>query len=570
MQSFITGVNYWPRQTAMRMWQDFDPAQIDRDFNSIRNNLHMQLVRIFLTPDFVPNPNVVSASCVAKLVTVVKLAAQHGLTLDITTGFCLHMSGPNFVAPFTLMLKREQGQQRQQAVEQKAAEDYDPTEGSNPYSLQVVVPSVLWNDDEDEGLKQFLQEPHLVKRTEKYLVFNPRTVSYRNPFHCTSTLRAQVALLTSVATALLAAFSSGDGDDDDDANNSPSTKRLPGVVFNLCNEIDQLAVPRTPQEGLAWARTLSNAIRAVAGDRILITAGLHTDSIRFPSNHLPVAGIFNALSPTAWHPVMHAYPQYQNPQICPDKLDTDFVPFSCVMTSLLIARHKVALTFHQHQKRDDFDVAVARTASGVLMEEFGGCTSHPGAPSMTCTWTTKALGGQLTERKQFLASEEDLSQFLKTVLQKLHRVGALGAVLWCFGDYVPTIWTEPPCDESYHERFFGVLRSDGTPKKHAAVIAEFGAANPTVRCAREVEPLLLQLSKFMSAMDRDDELRSDRVNQKEEEEEEEQGKTAGGGDSLDGTVDWIRRHADSELNSEAALAKVFKRFKELMADASLF
>jgi hypothetical protein len=45
-------------------------------------------------------------------------------------------------------------------------------------------------------------------------------------------------------------------------------------------------------------------------------------------------------------------------------------------------------------------------------------------------------------------------------------------MLGCFwkahGDYHPSIWNRPPLDKNIPERFFGLLRHDGTPKPATA------------------------------------------------------------------------------------------------------
>ena len=121
------------------------------------------------------------------------------------------------------------------------------------------------------------------------------------------------------------------------------------------------------------------------------------------------------------------------------------------------------------------------------MEEFGGCTAPPGAPSQVWNWT--AYG---KPRSQFMASEEDLAAYYAAVLPKLVEVGATGAMLWCFADYSSDLWNEPPCDEARHERFFGMVRPDGTLKPHAEVIRQFAATTPTVIPA--TRPVVLDCS----------------------------------------------------------------------------
>jgi hypothetical protein len=55
---------------------------------------------------------------------------------------------------------------------------------------------------------------------------------------------------------------------------------------------------------------------------------------------------------------------------------------------------------------------------------------------------------------------------------------------WCYADYVPELYGRPPCDESWHERFFGLVRPDGSLKPHAAVVQRFAASNPVIQPAQ--------------------------------------------------------------------------------------
>ncbi len=131
----------------------------------------------------------------------------------------------------------------------------------------------------------------------------------------------------------------------------------------------------------------------------------------------------------------------------------DFVPFTCALTSAL-------------------------TGKPTLMEEFGGCTNSPGEPSAVWEWTAY---GQ--PRTQFMASETDLADYLEGVLPRLVEVGATGAVFWCFADYAPELWDRPPCKESIHERFFGLVRPDGSLKPHAETVKRFASRMPTIQPA---------------------------------------------------------------------------------------
>jgi hypothetical protein len=164
-----------------------------------------------------------------------------------------------------------------------------------------------------------------------------------------------------------------------------------------------------------------------------VTCGLHAASLA-EDNGLRVDQVF-AETDVA---VMHAYSMYI--PLARHPLDPDLVPFGCALTAALCGKP-------------------------VLMEEFGGCTAPPGQPS--CEWQWRSYG---LPRTQFMASEEDYAAYLEASLPKLVQVGALGALVWCFADYIPELWNLPPCKESRHERFFGLVRPDGLLKPHAQVL----------------------------------------------------------------------------------------------------
>jgi endo-1,4-beta-mannosidase len=217
----------------------------------------------------------------------------------------------------------------------------------------------------------------------------------------------------------------------------------PGIYcWNLGNEPDLFAWPPDAASGRAWAREMTNLIGEI--DPRPVTTGLHSAELMSDVG-LRIDQVFEQ----AEFGVMHIYPMYvawvENP------LDTDFVPFATALTAALGDKP-------------------------VLMEEFGGCTAPPGQASQVWEWTSFGK-----PRKQFMASEEDLAEYLRVSLPKLVEVGALGAMVWCFADYHPDLWNRPPCDESIHERHFGLIRPDGSLKPHAQVIKQFASTHPTVR-----------------------------------------------------------------------------------------
>ncbi len=216
-------------------------------------------------------------------------------------------------------------------------------------------------------------------------------------------------------------------------------------MWNLGNEPDLFAVAPDRATGQRWLNDMMHTIKQI--DPVHdVTCGLHVAS-------LGNADAFRAddafqIVDTA---VMHAYPMYVPWSRGP--LDPDFVPYCCALTTALCGKP-------------------------TLMEEFGGCTVAPGEASKVWEWTR--FGSPVT---QFMASEEDLSLYLEQVLPRLVDVGATGAMLWCFADYAPELWNRPPCDEYIHERFFGLVRPDGSLKPHAEVVRRFNATQPMVKPA---------------------------------------------------------------------------------------
>ena len=62
-----------------------------------------------------------------------------------------------------------------------------------------------------------------------------------------------------------------------------------------------------------------------------------------------------------------------------------------------------------------------------------------------------------------------MAEFVDEALAQLRRSRMLGVFWESFGDYHPSIWNWPPLDRDMPERFFGLLRHDGSPKPAAAV-----------------------------------------------------------------------------------------------------
>ncbi len=249
--------------------------------------------------------------------------------------------------------------------------------------------------------------------------------AYRNPFHDETALAAAQLLVRTVVSAL---------------------KDHPAVwMWNLGNEPDLFAYPHSAAVGRAWAAAMRDLIKSVDPHRP-VTCGLHSGSLT-EDNGLRINDIYEVLDVA----VMHSYPMYMAMARSP--LDTDWVPFTCALVSAMCGKP-------------------------TLMEEWGGCTAPMGAPSQTWTWQQWGA-----PRSQFMASEEALAEYISAVLPKLVEVGATGSLFWCFADYSSELWQLPPCNEAIHERFFGLVRPDGTLKPHAEVIRRFAQTKPQVKPA---------------------------------------------------------------------------------------
>jgi endo-1,4-beta-mannosidase len=213
-------------------------------------------------------------------------------------------------------------------------------------------------------------------------------------------------------------------------------------TWNLGNEPDNFALPPSDAAGAAWAHRLFEVIREVdpEGHR---TVGLHSPSLA-TLNHLRADQVFDG----ADFAVMHTYPIYAN--FGAEALDPDTVPFATALTAAL-------------------------SGKPTLMEEFGACTAPPGAETTTIEW--QALGQTWS---QIMLSEETLAEHLAEVLPRLVEVGSTGAMVWCYADYHQDLWDRPPCDTKLHERYFGLVRPDGSLKPHAEVIRDFAATRPVI------------------------------------------------------------------------------------------
>jgi endo-1,4-beta-mannosidase len=206
------------------------------------------------------------------------------------------------------------------------------------------------------------------------------------------------------------------------------------VIFawDISNEIDNVRVPKTPEAGKRWVKLIYETIKE--NDNRPVTFGIHQEDID-RDKHFRVQDVaqFNDFL------CMHAYSVYadwaENP------LDPYVVPFACLLTKALGKKE-------------------------VLMEEFG-MPIVKGETKRVESYTGKEKAWH------YLINEEEAAKWLEETLKLLYEFGVLGALYWNFSDYHESLWDKPPFDKEIHERFFGLLRSDGSFKPTALVIKNF-------------------------------------------------------------------------------------------------
>jgi hypothetical protein len=514
----------------MTWWRRFDRAEVAADFIQMRRDCGIDFARIFLLwEDFQPDgPHSVAASALENLIQVADAAAEAGILLDVTF-FTGHMSGPNWV-PWWMIVDNDAATsevhlhttQPQRASDPVAGRAPVMTSGSNPYDLCVVTNGIT--DVHLPPPPQAATPPpaaatstavasastaplvalpapspplHLEPEFSDAAACAPGPLpQYRNPFTDAMALEAQETLLTAVVGRLA---------------------QHPAILlWNLGNEPDLFAIPPSAEAAVAWFRRMKRVIRlaeataqplhdvvmsgvplgagrpvgGVSNSRTSeltpprparhhpVTCGLHCDSLRFASNNLPVDLVFAEADVCT----MHSYPMYMPWLRDADPLDATFVPFTCAVVAALVGKRKHETTVaHQDEtsRRQKSDPSSTPKCvyyqRPILMEEFGGCTAPPGAPSQVWRWSSYNA-----PRSQFMAAEEAFAAYVAATLDGLVRVGCLGACLWCWADYSSDLWTLPPCAESWHERYFGIVRPDGTLKPHAAVLRAFASRGVAV------------------------------------------------------------------------------------------
>lgn len=111
MAEFLLGVNYWPRRSAMYMWERFDLGELRDDLAHMRA-LGLRVVRFFLMwDDFQPEPGRMDEPMMRRFDAFMNAVNDAGL-LAMPTFFVGHMSGVNFLPRWMLDSNLPQGRFR--------------------------------------------------------------------------------------------------------------------------------------------------------------------------------------------------------------------------------------------------------------------------------------------------------------------------------------------------------------------------------------------------------------------------------------------------------------------------
>ncbi len=96
---YVVGVNYWSVCGGPRMWRRWDARVVERELRQLRG-LGLNVTRSFLNwPDFMPEPERLDDTMMARLAAFLRLCAEVGLP-TIPTFLVGHMSGENLDPPW--------------------------------------------------------------------------------------------------------------------------------------------------------------------------------------------------------------------------------------------------------------------------------------------------------------------------------------------------------------------------------------------------------------------------------------------------------------------------------------
>jgi endo-1,4-beta-mannosidase len=203
-------------------------------------------------------------------------------------------------------------------------------------------------------------------------------------------------------------------------------------AWDLGNENSNCVVPPTRAHGRDWLARITEAIRN-ADPGAEITIGLHMEDLEQDRRIGP-----SEAAETCDFLTMHGYPIYASWATA--ATDEHLVPFLARVTRWLGGGPEV------------------------LLGEFGLPTRRVGEPE----------GDDAPA--SMLVDEPEAARYTTRVLEELRLARCTGAMVWCYADYAPGIWTAPPLDEATHERSFGLWRSDGSAKPAVKEVSAFAGS----------------------------------------------------------------------------------------------
>ena len=208
-------------------------------------------------------------------------------------------------------------------------------------------------------------------------------------------------------------------------------------AWDLGNENSNCSRPSNKASARSWLLRMTDAIRGV-DSQTPITLGLHMEDLEQDRNLGPreAAEACDFLT-------MHGYPGYAS--WTAGATDERLLPFLTRLTQWL---------------GGEVDV---------LFSEFGVPTVTGKQPD------------PLTVSGPALVTESAAAAYTARALNALLECGSTGAMLWCYSDYDPALWSAPPFDRALHERSFGLWRADGSPKPAVAAVQAFAAQGHTTR-----------------------------------------------------------------------------------------
>jgi endo-1,4-beta-mannosidase len=203
-------------------------------------------------------------------------------------------------------------------------------------------------------------------------------------------------------------------------------------VWDLGNEFSNLREPQRPEHAAAWSERLTHTLREASGAGV--TGGTHGEDVE-RDRHLRPSSLARP-----WEiATMHGYSVYAT--FSTGRLDQCVVPFYAALIQ-------------------------AFAAKPLLFSEFGNPECAPGHTS----------AGDFA-----CLNEDEMQTYADGVLRRLHAQGTIGAMWWCWADYVRALADLPPFDQAVHELRFGMVRADGSEKPVARALARVATERWRVR-----------------------------------------------------------------------------------------